>query len=100
VAFNNIGSFFLAPGQSATLGVHFGQIPGEPEDGGFDHGAQWIMADPIGIDPARLMVTAQIKEHRPRRGHPGPEPLVLYWATIKNIGSEDAHFSLQGGGNV
>ena len=100
MAFNNVGDFWLAPGESTRPSVRFGAFPEEPEWGGYDMGAQWIMAAPIGINPATLLVTGHTKQHKPRRAHPDPNPIVVYTVTIVNIGDEDAHFSLQGGGNV
>lgn len=100
MAFNNAGDFWLAAGQSTSVSLAFGQIDGEPEWGGHDQGAQWIMADPIGIDPAILVVRDHTKEHKPRRAQPGPEPIVVYSVTVVNMGAETAHFSLTGGGNV
>jgi hypothetical protein len=64
-------------------------------DGGADFGAQWIMADPYrdGV----LEVSAFAKERRIKV----PDSLtVLYWATVTNVGSFDALFSIQGGGLV
>jgi hypothetical protein len=100
MAFNNVGDLWLAPGESWTISIKFGQIAGEPEWGGSDMGAQWIMASPIGISPGQLLVKDHTKQHKPRRGQPGPEAIVVYSVTIVNIGSEHAHFSIQGGGNV
>ena len=100
MAFSNVGDLWLAPGESIRLDLKFGQIAGEPEWGGHDQGAQWIMADPIGIDPAILVVKDHTKEHKPRRGRPGEEAIVVYSVTVVNIGGEHAHFSLTGGGNV
>ena len=100
MAFNGVGDNWLAAGASTRLAIAFGIIEGEPEWGGHDHGAQWIMADPIGIDPAVLLVKDHTKEHKPRRQRPDPEPIVVYSVTVVNIGSETAHFSLTGGGNV
>jgi len=100
VAFNNVGDLWLAAGQSTVVNLAFGRIDGEPEWGGHDMGAQWIMADPIGINPATLLVRDHTKQHKPRRAQPGLEPIVVYYATVVNIGGETAHFSLQGGGNV
>ena len=100
MAFNNVGSLFLKSGESSSFALAFGQIDGEPEWGGHDMGAQWIMADPIGIDPATLLVKDHTKQHKPRRRQPGPEAIVVYSVTVVNIGGETAHFSLQGGGNV
>jgi hypothetical protein len=100
MAFNNAGDYWLGPGQSMSIGNAFGQIDGEPEWGGHDMGAQWFMADPISIDPATLLVKDFTKQHKPRRAQPGEEASVVYVVTVINIGSETAHFSLQGGGNV
>jgi hypothetical protein len=100
MAFNNVGDYWLAPGESTRVHIaHGGVIAGEPEWGGHDAGAQWIMAAPIGINPAELVTQEHTKTHKPRRVHPG-EPIVVYSATVVNIGSEWAHFSLQGGGNT
>ena len=98
MAWNNVGDHFLGPGEAIRLEIGWDD-PGEPEFGGADHGAQWIMADPISIDPADLIVRDHAKLHKPRRNHPG-DPLVAYAVTIVNNGPETAHFSLQGGGNV
>jgi hypothetical protein len=100
MAFNNVGDLWLAPGQQIRLELKFGQIDGEPEWGGHDHGAQWIMAHPIGINPAELLVKDHTKQNKPRRGRPGEEAIVVYLVTVVNLGNEDAHFSLQGGGCV
>jgi hypothetical protein len=100
MAFNNVGDFWLAPGESIRINLKFGQIAREPEWGGHDLGAQWIMAAPIGINPAALLVKDHTKEHKPRRGHPGDEAIVVYSVTVVNVGEEDAHFSIQGGGNT
>jgi hypothetical protein len=100
MAFNNVGDLWLAPGQSMRRAIKFGQIPGEPEWGGFDQGAQWIMAAPIGINPATLLVKDHTKQVKPRRAQPGEAAIVVYEVTIVNIGAEHAHFSLQGGGNA
>lgn len=100
MAFNNVGDHWLKPGESTTISLAFGQIDGEPEWGGHDMGAQWIMADPIGINPATLLVKDHTKQHKPRRGQPGEEAIVVYSVTVVNIGGEIAHFSLQGGGNA
>ena len=97
MAFNNLGDFWLGPGESTRISLAFDLFTDEPEWGGHDHGAQWIMADPISIAPATLLVKDHTKEHKPRRGQPG-EPIVVYTVTVVNIGNESAHFSLQGGG--
>ncbi len=100
MAFNNVGDYWLAPGAADRYHIAYGQIPGEPEWGGHDMGAQWIMAAPIGIDSATLLVKDHTKQVKPRRAHPGVEAIVVYSVTVVNIGGEHAHFSLQGGGNV
>src|SRR5712671_3050548 len=100
MAFSNVGDFWLAPGAFDRYTIAFGQIAGEPEWGGSDMGAQWIMAAPIGISPATLLVKDHTKQVKPRRAHPGEEAIVVYTVTVVNIGTEHAHFSLQGGGNV
>lgn len=61
---------------------------------GEDHGAQWIMANPIG--PGALEVSNFAKERRVG-GRNSFE--VVYWVTVTNIG-EDTLFNVQGGGNV
>lgn len=100
MAFNNAGDLWLAPGEAVTLAFKFGQIAGEPEWGGQDMGAQWFMADPIGINPGSLLVKDHTKIHKPRRAHPGEQAIVVYEVTVVNIGGEHVHYSMQGGGNV
>jgi hypothetical protein len=90
MAFNHIGSpVALGAGSPPiTVGVHW-------DDGDGDRGAQWIMADPIG--PGTLAVNNFVKERRivvPNKLH------VFYWATVTNIGADDALFTLHGGGNA
>lgn len=100
MAFNNVGEFWLDPGYSVRISIaREGVIPDE-EWGGHDLGAQWIMADGIGIAPAVLMVTEHTKEKKPIRRHPQSLSPIAYTVTVTNIGSEPAHFSLQGGGNA
>ena len=100
MAFNQVGDFWLGPGQAIRLSIARGNLINEAEWGGEDYGAQWIMADGIGINPAQLMVTQQTKEKKPIRSHPGSPSPIVYSETVTNIGKEVAHFSLQGGGNV
>ena len=100
MAFNNVGEFWLAPGESWRVHIARGSLVNEPEWGGQDFGAQWIMADGIGIDPVRLMVTEHTKEKKPIRVHAGSPSPIVYSVTVTNIGERVAHFSLQGGGNV
>jgi hypothetical protein len=100
MAYNNVGDYWLGAGHEVTVSIAYdAPIGREPEWGGTDRGAQWIMAAPIGIDPARLVVRDHTKEHKPRRTSPG-DPIVVYSVTVINAGSESAHFNLQGGGNA
>jgi hypothetical protein len=99
MAFNNVGNYWLAPGESVTIGLRYGALAEGQDWGGVDHGAQWIMADAIGIRPARLLVTNHTKVKRPLRRPSAPSP-IAYEVTVVNIGDEAANFSLQGGGNV
>jgi len=86
MAFNNVGSFSLSDGAAVRIWVSW-----DTED----HGAQWIMADPIG--PGSLMVTEATKERQIQV----PNQLrVVYWTTVTNVGSDSSIFSVQGGGNV
>ena len=51
MAFNNIqngGPFSLSVGESIGVNISYG---------GADHGAQWIMANPIGRSPGALEVS-------------------------------------------
>ncbi|MBX3234911.1 MAG: hypothetical protein KF814_02055 [Nitrospiraceae bacterium] len=100
MAFNQVGDFWLAPGQSIRVHLALGGLVNEVEWGGQDFGAQWIMADGVGINPVRLMVTEHTKEKKPLRLHPGSPNPIVYSVTVTNIGEELAHFTLQGGGNV
>ena len=59
MAFNQVGDFWLAPGQSTRVHIALGGLVNEAEWGGHDFGAQWIMADGVGINPVRLMVSQQ-----------------------------------------
>ncbi len=98
MAFNNVGAIWLGPGQSSRHEIAYdAPVAGEPEWGGSDAGAQWIMADPIGLNPATLLVKDHTKLHKARRNSPG-DPIVSYAVTVVNIGSDWALFSLQGGG--
>ncbi|MGA7981562.1 MAG: hypothetical protein WCA32_15245 [Chromatiaceae bacterium] len=63
MAFNNVGDFWLGPGEEIRIGLALGGlIEGEPEWGGHDFGAQWIMADSTGIRPGALLVKDDTKE--------------------------------------
>jgi hypothetical protein len=48
MAFNQVGDFWLAPGQSTRVHIALGGLVNEAEWGGHDFGAQWIMADGSG----------------------------------------------------
>jgi hypothetical protein len=89
MAFNDIqpteGPFIIGAGP-VRLSIRY--------PNGDDHGAQWIMANPIG--PGALEVSNFAKERRVRVPN-GIE--VFYWVTVTNIG-EDTLFNIQGGGNV
>jgi hypothetical protein len=103
MAFNGLGNYWLAPGAWIAIDIaRGGQVPGEPEWGGYDYGAQWIMADPNtgSIAPGAFLVKDHIKEKRPLRGHPGNPAPIVYAVTVVNVGANHASFSLQGGGNV
>ena len=103
MAFSGAGIFWLAPGASTVVAIaRGGLIEGEPEWGGHDYGAQWIMADPNPgtVDPGALQVKDHVKQKKARRGHPGTEAPIVYLATVVNVGATFAFFSLQGGGNV
>ena len=103
MAFNGVGIFWLAPGEWTVVAIARGGIvPGEPEWGGYDYGAQWIMADPNtgSINPGAFLVKDHVKEKKPLRGHPGNPAPIVYLATVVNVGRYHASFSLQGGGNV
>jgi len=90
MGFNGVGSadgpYVLDAGESVGIGIAY-------DDG--DHGAQWIMADPIG--PGKLTVSGMSKERKivvPNRLK------VVYSTTVKNTGYDYALFTVQGGGNV
>jgi hypothetical protein len=100
MAFNQVGDFWLAPGESFRVHIARGKLIPDEEWGGEDFGAQWIMADGIGISPVRLMVSEHTKEKKAIRRHPGSPSPTVYSTTVTNIGEETAHFSLQGGGNL
>lgn len=100
MAFNQVGDFWLAPGESTRIHLALGGLVNEAEWGGFDFGAQWIMADGVGINPVRLMVSEHTKEKKPIRLRPGSPSPIVYSVTVTNIGEELAHFTIQGGGNV
>jgi hypothetical protein len=102
MSFNNVGSFFLAPGASVRLVLSWNP-PG-------DHGAQWIMAHAAkGQPPTELMVSEFSKQlrysiawHRSdcTSGWNYDSYYYRYLVTVKNLGSYGVWFSLQGGGNT
>ena len=100
MAFNQVGDFWLAPGEAIRVHIARGKLVPDEEWGGEDFGAQWIMADGVGINPVRLMVSEHTKEKKALRRRPGPSGPVVYSVTVTNIGEELAHFTVQGGGNV
>ncbi len=81
MAFNNVGLFTLAPGQTGRYFVTFG---------GADRGAQSIHAHPLNPEGS-LQVNDQTKVLN-------PNGTFNYWVTVKNIGVSVASFNLQGGG--
>jgi len=98
MAFNNIGQFTLAPGQSLGVAIWWDDREGH------DHGAQWIGAHPFQhgedlgltfIVEAALLATDQTKR---RKQNPHARNFNKYEATIVNVGTETVMFSLQGGG--
>ncbi len=81
--------YYLPAGESMQVSIFY-------EDG--DHGAQWIMAEPIpshtpGVNPYLNSGTFAVEVDG------GPSPLFRYYATIKNPGRSTS-FSLSGGGNA
>jgi hypothetical protein len=81
MAFNNVGSFFLAAGATGRYSVSFG---------GADQGAQFIggqVQNPGGC----LQMSNQTKCRN-------ADGTFIYWVTIQNIGTLGTNFALQGGG--
>jgi len=90
---------------------------GQGQEFGDDHGAQWIMADCVDVNanvpllslPASLRVSEFTKV---RDFWFGVDPasntitidftrtVVRYEATVENIGTDVAFFTVQGGGNT
>ena len=93
MSFNHLqppdGPFILGPDGSMRVWVRFGN-PGE------DQGAQWIMADPIGL--GSLTVDGFTKEKRIIGPHGRTD--VRYWATVTNNDPVPVLFTLTGGGNT
>lgn len=99
MAFNNIqppgGPISLSVGNSIGVSIHYG-------DPGQDHGAQWIMANPIGRSPGALEVSGFVKR---RQLLERETTSVTYEATVTCIddggsGYGFSLFDLSGGGNV
>lgn len=99
MAFHDIGNFWLEPGESWRIGLARGNLTTEPEWGGQDLGAQWIMADPKYGGAVEFIVRDHSKERKPMHS-PGAAVTIVYSVTVFNAGSRRASFSLQGGGNV
>lgn len=83
MAFNNIGDYTIAAGQSFRL--DWWSWP----DGG-DRGAQYFSAHPTRTD-GRLVMDEQNKLW-------GSDARYYYGFRITNDGPDDVHFSVQGGG--
>ncbi|MGF6806751.1 hypothetical protein OKW30_001877 [Paraburkholderia sp. Clong3] len=81
MAFNNVGSFYLAAGATGRYSISFG---------GADHGAQFIGGDPA--NPGGCLQT----NYQTKTMNTGGT--ITYWVTIQNIGNVGTNFSLQGGG--
>lgn len=102
MAFNHIGSFYLAPGASVRVIITY-PAPG-------DMGAQWIMAHAAKGQPAcELILTDPSKrldysigwvDSAGRGGVDGNSYYYDYRVTVRNAGAQGVRFSLQGGGNV
>lgn len=84
------GPFLLGPDASMRVWVRLGGNPGQ------DHGATWIMADPIGL--GSLTVDGFTKEKRIIGPHGRTD--ILYWATVTNNDPVPVLFTVQGGGNT
>jgi hypothetical protein len=110
MAFNDLqpaaGPFSLAAGQAMRVNVWFG-------DPGDDHGAQWIMAHPLGNGqpPAELALSdfSKILDYEigtvtengpPVYGYDADSRYYRYGVTVTNWGSSACSFSVQGGGNT
>lgn len=96
MAFNNVGGpISLSAGNSVGVWIAYGN-PGQ------DHGAQWIMANPIGRSPGALEVNGFVKR---RQFLGGTDTSVSYEATVTCIddggsGYGFTLFDLSGGGNA
>lgn len=101
MAFNNLGKYWLANGGNMWVTLRF-----NPHGTGDDHGAQWIMADPMPFDTSPTPSgTTQLESSRFQKR-------VLYanggtdWSyncLVENTPSPgwlSTWFSLSGGGNA
>lgn len=85
MAFNNVGFFTIAAGQSFRLdGWHW-------NDGNGDHGAQYFSAHPLNPN-AKLVMSEQNKVFD------GPSGKFNYGFRVTNEGPLATAFSVQGGG--
>lgn len=99
MAFNGIGPFFLASGESTWLWI--------VRDAVFltDYGAQWIMAHPemnTGYYPQFGTAEFQVDHQRKKiffSADTGGQ-YVTYSCLVTNVGGMSTFFSAQGGGNV
>lgn len=85
MAFNGIGNFSIAAGQSYRL-------DGWSWPDGSDHGAQYFSAHPLEAN-GKLVMTEQNKTQ-------GSDGRTYYGFRVTNEGPNDVHFSVQGGGFV
>jgi hypothetical protein len=109
MAFNKLqpasGPFYLGARQSMDILIWRGASDMQE---GKDHGAQWIMADPVDEGfPVTLQVNNFCKMLRFKYAtsetdvEPFSGPYINYRVTVTNVGFVDAcHFTVQGGGNV
>ena len=98
MAFNQVGDFWLAPGESTRIHLALGGLVDEA-GGRVRFRPQWIARPTASGSTVRLMVS----EHTRKEAH-SPAPRftwsIVYSVTVTNIGEELAHFTIQGGGNV
>ncbi len=100
MAWRNVGSFYLGPGQSGRYWIAWG-APG-------DQGPQWIMAHAArGQPPTELVVTDHSKKldysigwvrSDGTSGWNYDSIYYQYLVTVTNRGSRGVTFSLEGGG--
>ena len=108
------GPFLLGPGESMGITMWHGG-GGRGQQGGDDHGAQWIMADPVDINvnvPDSFPSTLQVNDFTKIRDlwvdvDPASglitfdlgRTVVSYGVTVTNPGPSAIFFTIQGGGN-